>query len=333
MNELQSTIVALLPPQKKTTPSGWISFNAVCCSNRGQGRDNRSRGGILLSSDGFQYHCFNCNFKAGWSPGKLISSNTKNLFKWFGMNETDIGKLGLYALKLKEDLPVETKELNFELKEYSLPELTLPVTQWLQQDLPSDILSNISKIIDYVTVERGMNIDWYDWHYSHSQGYRDRVIIPFYHQSKIVGFTGRKITNGKPKYLTDSQPGYVFNLDSQIQRKFVIVVEGQFDAIAIDGCAIMTNEPNNVQISRINALACEVIAVPDKDRAGSKLLNTALSQGWSASSPDWGNDVKDVADAVKQFGRVYTLYSILKYKESSQLKIKLLQKKLEKIHA
>ena len=57
--------------------------------------------------------------------------------------------------------------------------------------------------------------EWFDWHWSASPGYTDRVIIPFYHNNKIVGWTGRKITDGKPKYLTDAQPGYVFNIDAQ----------------------------------------------------------------------------------------------------------------------
>jgi microcin C transport system permease protein len=36
---------------------------------------------------GFQYHCFNCGFKAGWSPGKLLSVNTKKLFGWMGLSD------------------------------------------------------------------------------------------------------------------------------------------------------------------------------------------------------------------------------------------------------
>jgi hypothetical protein len=95
----------------------------------------------------------------------------------------------------------------------------------------------------------------------------------------------------------------VFNIDRQdYNRKFVIVTEGQFDAIAIDGVGIMTNEPNESQVARLNALDREVIVVPDKDRPGAKMLKAAIDNGWSASLPPWDDDVKDVADAVKKYG-------------------------------
>jgi DNA primase len=177
-----------------------------------------------------------------------------------------------------------------------------------------------------------MNYEWYTWHWSASPGFRDRVIIPFYQDGKVVGYTGRKIKPGKPKYLTDSQSGYVFNIDAQLyDRKYVIVSEGQFDAIAIDGVAIMTNEPNEAQVTRINALDREVIVVPDRDRPGAKMLKSAITNGWSASLPPWGDDVKDIADAVKKYGRLYVLTTILHYKVSGEIKINLMKKKLEAI--
>jgi hypothetical protein len=279
----------------------------------------------MTTGDAFTYHCFNCGFKAGWSPGKLLSTNTKKLFSWLGMPETEIQKLGLAALKEQEDIPKAKKPVNFELPEIPLP----PNCEKFVNVQGSD--PDFIAAVEYV-LTRGMSLDWYDWMWSPEQGYRDRVIIPFYHDGKIVGYTGRKITEGKPKYLTHSSAGYIFNLDSQNhRRRYVIVVEGQFDAIAIDGCAIMHNEPNETQIMRLNALAREVIVVPDRDQAGSKMLKAAIDNGWSASMPPWADDVKDVADAVKKYGRLYVLTTILHYKENNQIKIQLMKRKLENV--
>jgi hypothetical protein len=278
---------------------------------------------------GFQYHCFNCNFKAGWSPGKLLSANTKKLFQWVGLNETDIGKLGLYALKIKDSQPIAKKPINFDLVEKPLPDDCLPIDSWISEGAQD---TDLLDVIKYLVDERKVGWDWYNWHWSAAPGFRDRVIIPFYHEGKIVGYTGRKIKPGKPKYLTDAQPGYVFNLDRQkVNRKFVIVVEGQFDAIAIDGCAISHNDPNEAQIMRLNALGREVIVVPDRDKPGAKMLKSALKNEWSASLPPWGDDVKDVADAVKKYGRLYVLATILHYRVSGEIKINLLKKKLENL--
>jgi hypothetical protein len=201
--------------------------------------------------------------------------------------------------------------------------------EWINTAYLPDIAEDLGKIIEYI-LGRGMDLDWYKWMWSPMPGYADRVIIPFYHEGHIVGYTGRKITEGKPKYLTDAQPGYVFNLDSQKDnRSYVIVVEGQFDAIAIDGVAVMHNEVNEIQAARISSLGKEVIVVPDRDRAGSKLIQSALDYGWSVSLPPWQESIKDAADAVKINGRLYTLFTILHYKESNDLKIQLLRKKIE----
>lgn len=330
MNEIQSAVFALLPPKRKTTPSGWISFNSVCCHHRGEHADKRQRGGIITSSTGgFQYSCFNCNFKTGWSPGKLLSTNARLLFKWLGMSESDIGRLNLIALKIKDSTPVTQLALNFELQDRKLPNNCHSITQWILDGCAD---SKMSAVVEYIT-NRGMGWDWYDWHWSPEEGYSDRVILPFYHNKRIVGWTGRKIVDGKPKYLTDAQPGYVFNMDSQLtDRAYVIVVEGQFDAIAIDGVAIMHNDPNEMQIARINSLSREVIVVPDRDRPGAQLLKSAIANNWSVSLPPWGDDIKDVSDAVKRYGRLYVLSTILHYRTDNKIKIQLIKKRLESIN-
>lgn len=331
MHEIQAALLALLPPKRKLTTGGWTSFNAPCCHHRGESRDDRLRGGVKTDTEGFVYHCFNCGFAAGWSPGKLLSKNSKDLFKWLGMPESEIGKLNLAALRAKDAIPVLKKAVNLVLLEKPLPEGTLSVMEWINTAYLPDISEDIGKVVEYI-LGRGMELDWYNWHWSTAPGFRDRVIIPFYQEGKVVGYTGRKIKPGKPKYLTDSQSGYVFNIDAQnYDRKFVIVAEGQFDAIAIDGVGIMTNEPNEAQIMRLNALGKEVIVVPDKDKPGAKMLKAAIDNGWSASLPPWADDIKDIADAVKRYGRLYVLTAILNYRVSGEIKINLLKKKLEAI--
>ena len=327
MNQIQAALQTLLPGNRKLTSGGWISFNAVCCHHRGDRPDTKKRGGVLFTPEGFTYHCFNCGFKAGWTPGKLLSGNTKLLFKWCGMGDTDISKLGLITLKFKDDQPQVKKAIVFELLEKQLPDECHSIEDWIKDGCQDEDFLNV---VNYVITERKMGWNWYDWHWSAAPGFRDRVIIPFYDKGKIVGYTGRKIKEGKPKYLTDAQSGYVFNIDKQTyDREFVLVTEGQFDAIAVDGVAIMTNEPNETQCARINALGKQVIVVPDKDKPGAKLVKAALDNGWGVSLPPWEDHIKDAAKATEVYGRLYTLTTILHYKETNKIKIQLLQKKLE----
>jgi DNA primase len=158
--------------------------------------------------------------------------------------------------------------------------------------------------------------------------YSTRLIIPFYYQTKIVGFTARLLRDGKPKYISEQQPGYVFNIDRQLNnRKYVIVCEGPFDAISVDGVALLGSEIHEHQKQLINQLQKEVIVLPDRDIAGKKLINQAIENGWSVSFPDWEDEVKDANDALLKYGRLGTLYSIIKSKEANKLKIDLLSRK------
>jgi nitrogen fixation protein len=108
------------------------------------------------------------------------------------------------------------------------------------------------------------------------------------------------------------------------------LTEGPFDAIAVEGIAVLSNEIGSAQAQRLKNLGLPIIVVPDRDLAGAKLINAALEHGWSVSIPPWDTHIKDVSDAVKEYGKMYTVWSILNYCESNQLKIHLMKKKLEK---
>lgn len=334
MSLIDQELSLFLPPKRKQTPSGWISFNAVCCHHRGESPDDRKRGGVLMNpAGGFQYHCFNCGFKAGWTKGKLLSNNTKQLFRWMNMPDDKINELVLAAMREKEDIPILRKEIDLTLVEKPLPDDCMSIGDWVREGCQDPDLVNV---ISYI-LGRGMKYEWYNWHWSAAPGWRDRVIVPFYNDGKIVGYTGRKIKEGKPKYLTEGQGTYVFNIDAQRDdRKYVLVLEGQFDAIAVDGVAVMSNELNEAQIMRLRMLGKEIIIVPDHDKPGAKLIQTALDNDWSISVPDWGVDengvpVKDAAKAVELYGRVYTLLTILENRETNKIKIELEKKKLERL--
>ena len=172
------------------------------------------------------------------------------------------------------------------------------------------------------------DVNDYDFYWTPEAGYRDRLIIPFYYREKVVGYTARKVVESKVKYLSEQQPGYVFNIDEQTDdRKYVVAVEGPIDAIAIDGVALLGSEIKEQQTALLNSLGKHVIVVPDRDEAGQKLVYDAMESGWSVSMPDWSQDIGDVNDAVCKYGRLHTLYSIVKNAEESQLKIKLRMKK------
>jgi hypothetical protein len=183
-------------------------------------------------------------------------------------------------------------------------------------------------VLEYMA-SRQFNVDDTTWHWSPSLGYRDRLIVPFYYEGRVVGWTGRSVNPAKkPKYLTEVQPGFVYGIDEQGHNKvFAIVCEGQLDAIHLDGCALGGSEISDQQAMVLNRLGKDIIVVPDRDHAGSKLVERAIDLGWAVSMPDWDSSINDVGDCVNAHGRLYTLYSIVSLAETSPLKIRLKAKK------
>ena len=209
-----------------------------------------------------------------------------------------------------------------EFKTVELPEGAKPISEYTDT---SD--AHLIKVLEYMK-SRQLYLEDYNFHWTPKIGYRDRLIVPFYFNNQIVGYTARKVTDGSPKYMSEQQPGYVFNMDQQdYRRQFAIVVEGPMDAIGIEGLALLGSEVKDQQHLLIKSLNKQVILVPDRDEAGHKLIEQAIEFGWSVSMPDWDEDVNDVNDAITKYGRIYTLHQIVTHAESSSLKIKLRSKK------
>lgn len=317
MSLITDTIQAYLPAKRKNTPSGWIGFNAPCCG------DKRQRGGLIFNGgDAVSYHCFNCQFKASWQPGRAISQKMSKFMRLLNMPDDVISQLRLEALRLNEDSNKEVRTIIPKFDERALPPESELITNLLDH-----IPEKLVPILEYLH-SRKLYLEDYPFYWSSKIGFSNRVIIPFYKDNVIVGYTARAIGDVKPKYISEQQPGYVFNLDNQTHdRQFAIVCEGPIDAISIDACAVMGAEIKDSQNWLLKQLGKEIILVPDRDHEGPKTVEQAIEFGWSVSMPAWPEGIKDVNDAVCKLGRLATLHLIIQAKESNGLKIRLNAKK------
>ncbi len=324
MSVVNEIVLTYLPAKRKTTPSGWLSFNAPCCHHNGNSADTRGRGGMIANPDGgVSYHCFNCGFKASWQPGRNFSHKLRKLLQWMGAPDDIINKVALEVMRENEGVVAQTQIVQLPtFNTVPLPDDAVKIA-----DI-TDFNKFSIAILEYMA-SRNLNLDDTDYYWSPSLGYRDRLIIPFYYEKRIVGWTARTITaDKKPKYLTETQPGFVYGLDEQSYNKvFCIVCEGQVDAIHVDGTALGGSEISEQQTMLLNKLQKQIIVCPDRDKAGQKLVGQALDNGWSVSMPDWSDDINDISEAVSKYGRLYTLYSIFNAAEDSSIKNKLKEKK------
>lgn len=321
-------ILAYLPAKRKPTPSGWLSFNAVCCQHNGSTRDTRGRGGLKATEAGWSYHCFNCAYTASFIMGRTLSVKARRLLGWMGMADNEIEMLNLESLRhrsihgILEDRQQAWNQLGgIVFEERDLP----PYAELLTPDhqLYWEYVRGRRVPEDFPIMVQIKN-DGVHWT-------RPHVVIPFTYDNKIVGYTCRFLDNKQPKFISDSQPGYVFGTDLQHNNwTNVIVTEGIFDALSIGGLAVMHNTISDAQARLIRNLGREITVVPDQDQAGLELIDRAVELGWAVSIPEWPKGCKDVNDAVIALGRVGTLLTIMAARETSKIKIELRKKQLVK---
>ena len=316
-------ILNYLPGKRKATPSGWTSFNGVCCGDR------RQRGGLKTSDQGWSYHCFNCSFTASFILGRSVSFKARKFLTLLNVPEAEIDMLNLESLRHRSihGLIADRQRTFDQLADISFEERDLPPFAELLSAYPEgdywDYLKARRVPMDYPYMIQVKN-DGIHWT-------RPHVVIPFTHHDKIVGYTCRFIDGKSPKYISDAQPNYVFGTDLQHDSwQYAIVVEGIFDALSISGLAVMHNAISDGQARLIRGLGKDIIVVPDQDKSGLELIDRAVELGWSVSIPDWPDDVKDVNDAVVKYGKLGALLTILEARETSKIKIELRKKQLAK---
>lgn len=323
---------SLMPPRAKHSPSGWTSFNAPCCQHRGHSPDTRKRAGVRFDGDGIVYNCFNCKFSTGWQPGSSIGEKMKTLCRWLGGNDDDIKEMIFESMKTEapDYLPAPSQaKIEFDNKD--LPEDAKTLFDWAcdPAGLSDELSQNLIDTIQYV-INRGYDPNDKNFYWSPAAGYSERVIIPFLYEGRVVGSTARKIKEGRPKYLSDQHPFFVFNVDAQKEtQKYVFVVEGPFDALSVNGVGLLTNEISDQQSRIINSLGHEVIVIPDQDKAGLILFDRAIELNWSVATPTWEDDVKDVADAVQRYGKLFVIVDAIKTAQKGSIKITMAKKNLE----
>jgi hypothetical protein len=261
-----------------------------------------------------------------------------------GADTNEIQRLVVEALRVKdlirpEDVKEPQEEIVFESR--TLPEQAKSFWALAEFYKLADYNNTPVQFMEAVKYITGRHIDCkkYDFYWTPEVEHKlnHRVIVPFIYKNELVGYTARSLVDGiKPKYHSNHPPHFVFNLNNQrYDSKFVIVCEGPFDAMSIDGVSTQTNDISEQQAELIEALGKRVIVVPDFDKhinkqgrevwPGEVTINRAIEYGWSVSFPVWRETCKDINEAIMKYGKLFVLKAILEGAESNSLKIKLLK--------
>lgn len=309
----------------KKSPSGWESGNAVCCHHRGEHQDKRGRAGLLITSDGCIYRCFNCNFKTGYKMGGVLGVKFKKLLSWLGADDNVITALIFESLRTLEHTFQDVTQSKI-FTEVELPDGCEPLV---------DVADEFPDHVRYLE-SRGLTPSSYPFMVTkidEKSRFSKRIILPFIRYGRFVGYTARSISlTVKPRYIMRMASPYVFGIDlQQYDWKWAILTEGPFDALSVDGLGIMHNVVSDDQANIINNLGKRIITVPDFDKAGlenkENLVQDALDNNWWVSFPDWGSPkIKDINNAVLEYGVLATVQMIIKNATNNPAKI-ILQRK------
>lgn len=318
MNSVQEYIDNFIPTFKKR--GDWKCFNCPCCYTRmGESRpDSKARGGIKYDGDSIIYNCFNCHFSWMWSPGYPFVRKMKMFFEDLGLSFNQMMDLQKLINNYKEK---ENSEVKIERIIRDIPDGYKSIIDSINKGDSSKTLCNIYSYI----MNRNPNLMyWSDLKWKEGL---NSFLIPCYENEKVVGYILRSLNDlSSNKYINYIPSGYIYNIDTLYSnRKYHIITEGPIDAISINSMALLTNTFTNEKLKKILQIKKdkEIIVLADRDKGGEKIINQILDENlpFSVAFPNWEKGIKDAADAVIKYGRLYTLDSIIKSKVSDKLLI------------
>ena len=317
----------------RNTNKGWLSRNCMLCHLKGESIDKRNRFGLKLNTDGsMAIRCFNCNYRAKYTPGKTLSKPFDVFLRQIGVSHYQIQKLNFEMFKESIHSNISLPEaihtdITDSWKTISFPEVTKSLGQWADEGTTDECFIDVVK---YAISRNITDFDSIYWCTSSENNLNKRMLIPFYHFGNLIGYTGRYYGQQPNKFVTKYKnilpSDYIYNLDNQrsSERKYAILCEGVLDAYFVDGMSAHGNTLNDEQAELINRLHKKVIVCPDKDKDGKLLVAMAIKHGWGVSFPKWGHGIKDAAESVGINGKLLTVAAIVKWAEFDPLKIQVL---------
>jgi hypothetical protein len=308
---LQDVIKANIHFDGAATTGGWHPVLCPICHDHGR---KGPRAGFLFDGEGVGYHCFNCGHKARYNPSEnhSVPAKMREVLEAFNIpsKEWQVIELTHLAGQPHTNAPKE-KPISIEPEIINLPPRFYPLSE------ATDKLSTLAKL--YLE-SRSINFDEYPFFLSKKTGdkYWDRwygrLIIPIYKDSKLIFYIGRTLINDTRKYLNppNNKTKVLYGFDKLFVNKEtpLYIVEGWFDAYAINGVAILGNDITKEQRIWLDKSPRKKVYIPDRFGNGFLGAKKAIEFGWDISTPDIGEDCKDISEAVNKFGKLYVVQSI-----------------------
>ena len=343
-----SAITESLTGKRRTSNTNFVNINCPMCTSRGETADRKQRCGVKRDEQGIGVYCFNCGFKTRFVLGQTLSKGMRNFLEGIGVSQTEVKRINYRALQLGKMVMgnAEAAQLvptmfrpSFSPK--ALPKGAKSLATWAAEGCTDPDFADAATYIFGRGDAIALSTEFF-WTPDTDHDMNRRIILPFSFGGEVVGYTGRLIdpaTPSKPRYHSEVPTNFVFNNHLLSgQSKFIILVEGPFDALACNGISTLGAKISDEQAHWINSSGKTVIVLPDRDKQGQRMIDLAVHHGWSVSFPKlkdgsgrtnwWDRDVKDAADAARAYGKLYTVRSIIESATSNKMQIAIQQKLL-----
>lgn len=311
--DLQDLLLTRVPTNKPAR-SGFYEFKCPMCS------DYKVRAGIRFAPTEIQYNCFNCDGGFFFKDGDChVSRKLEGLFTSLGGDPSDLAevKKRLIIASLGAANAVATEVRVDGINQFKSPPVVAipPSFKTLEAALASrePIAQAAMAYLDRRQIQIDKTFAMVDTGTKKKNPWRHRIILPVIMWGKTVGLTGRSWDNDPSKYHTLGSKGtMIFNFDTiaEYPDRPLFIVEGQFDALRINGVAVMGNKMSPHQVHWLQQSTRRKVIVPDKGVAGYPLIEQAVALGWEVALPDFGSR-KDVDAAVAGYGLLYVTKQLL----------------------
>lgn len=293
----------------KRSPKGFYPLKCPVCG------DKKVRAGFKFDDPmgSIGYNCFRgrCGHRFRWTDGPANEAMQK-LFGAAGIAPQDWAHLVTIfrndnGLSKTEDKPIirikEPEEVKLPRGSKLLTDSDLkdPRTKWAIEFLLGKGIDPLG--LPYYLCNGPPPKDELD--------FRNRIIIPFYYNGKIIFYQGRwynpNVKEPKAKYLNcrGAEREQLFYNMAELDRETetpLLVVEGVFDAEQIGAVSALSNILTDEQIFRLKRCHRKIIIVPDYDKAGYETVKQAVENEFEVSFPDWGS-LNDTGDAIQKYGK------------------------------
>jgi hypothetical protein len=273
--------------------------------------DHSLRAGWKIEPEQVFYNCYNCGFKAWYEEGSgKFSRWMREVLSANGIRDEDVQQItsSLFfnkAEKSEKEITLESlRKINLNTPEVSFP----PRTFLIGHDEHLDFQE---PLIEYLDKRR---VDPLLFYFSLDPKHLRRVIIPFWRNGTLIFWQSRTIDDVKPRYLNSSvtREAVLYGYDQLYSYNDtpIFVTEGVFDAISIDGVCLLGSKLSEAKIELLKRTKRRIIFVIDRDKTGHQLGQSVLDNGWELTFVD--SSAKDVNDSIQQYGKIYTMYALMK---------------------